>query len=367
MPNPAAQRQRPDLSPLTPHPLTTHRATPHSGSYLDTLPLELILEIFTYTSQHDVAALRRVCSGFNALISAHEPAIAAGLLAANADLRCLAQYFPPPFERGTKTRRRSLAWVNTLAQRQQLCSALAYHLAGRSMESFYGVPPPPLGPTSLFRVAKLPGMVQVAVDIVQRRLMRQLYGVLHFLAFTQLRFQATIAMLAAESGDYMDRPNLDALRATFRDVQRVLIQDLGDKELVSRHHAFTFLVNSIRIALSPEPPHNVNDELVGVLLRCKAPLAACVRFFDADRPNASRKLSKLFMQEMQTEREELRARLDLKKGVEWRPRIGEVWFEIAREELKKRGLQRHRCDGMFVLPGTQKKFVIGCPDCEEVN
>ena len=210
-------------------------------------------------------------------------------------------------------------------------------------------------------------MVQVAVDIVQRRLMRQLYGVLHFLAFTQLRFQATIAMLAAESGDYMDRPNLDALRATFRDVQRVLIQDLGDKELVSRHHAFTFLVNSIRIALSPEPPHNVNDELVGVLLRCKAPLAACVRFFDADRPNASRKLSKLFMQEMQTEREELRARLDLKKGVEWRPRIGEVWFEIAREELKKRGLQRHRCDGMFVLPGTQKKFVIGCPDCEEVN
>lgn len=45
----------------------------------------------------------------------------------------------------------------------------------------------------------------------------------------------------------------------------------------------------------------------------------------------------------------------------WSPRVGEVWFEVARAELRKRGLERHEPDGRFRW--QQGEVVVGCPGC----
>jgi hypothetical protein len=48
---------------------------------------------------------------------------------------------------------------------------------------------------------------------------------------------------------------------------------------------------------------------------------------------------------------------------QWNPRMGEVWFEIAKKELRRRGLGRHWPDGTYSFPEVGGEVMVGCPDC----
>lgn len=140
-----------------------------------------------------------------------------------------------------------------------------------------------------------------------------------------------------------------------------------------------FLVNSIRLSMSPEPPHNQNDEIVALMLRCQSSLKRCVEFFAADAPNASGRLKKQFMTDMQEERVDMEAKFGGGKGLRrmtsghsreasrrmkaWMPRVGEVWFDAARKALAERGLKEHMPDGVYFFPDCSQELLIGCPDC----
>ena len=74
--------------------------------------------------------------------------------------------------------------------------SLGYHLALRSMMALFNHTQA-TNPAAVFRPLKLPAHIQNAVEVVQRRLMFQLYGVVRFLSLLRLRFDAARAVLAA--------------------------------------------------------------------------------------------------------------------------------------------------------------------------
>lgn len=116
------------------------------------------------------------------------------------------------------------------------------------------------------------------------------------------------------------------------------------------------------------------------MLRCQSSLKRCVEFFAADAPNASGRLKKQFMADMQDERVEMEARFGggkglrrtgsghsreaSRKGSVWMPRVGEVWFDAARKALQERGLKEHKPDGVYFFPDCSQELLIGCPDCK---
>ena len=54
---------------------------------------------------------------------------------------------------------------------------------------------------------------------------------------------------------------------------------------------------------------------------------------------------------------------NLSEDLGWKPKVVEVWFEIARNELKKRRLEQHQTDGLYEFPGVQGEVMVGCPGC----
>lgn len=104
----------------------------------------------------------------------------------------------------------------------------------------------------------------------------------------------------------------------------------------------------------------------------------CVEFFAADAPNASGRLKKQFMADMQEDRVDMEAKFggskalrrmtsgysrEASKKVKWLPRVGEVWFDAARKALAERGLKEHMPDGVYFFPDCSQELLIGCPDC----
>lgn len=141
-------------------------------------------------------------------------------------------------------------------------------------------------------------------------------------------------------------------------------------------------MNTIRIAISPEPPHSQNDVTVAVMLMSENALGRCLEYLLADVASNPWKLRKQFMEDMEREKDEAaemfgraggtvagrannRRRTssltDESERVEWRPKIGGVWFHVVEEELKRRGLERHSKE--WVHRWEEGELVVGCTGC----
>ncbi|KAI5779420.1 hypothetical protein DFH27DRAFT_489207 [Peziza echinospora] len=132
----------------------------------------------------------------------------------------------------------------------------------------------------------------------------------------------------------------DALLQEYISIQRTIFTNLSSADLIATHHCMTFLVNSIRLSLSPEPPHNQNDILVTTLLRSHAGLERILAYFQADSVgtrNGGRQLRRAFMQSMQRDREEAESKSPISfGGGGYRPKVKETWFLVATEEMERR-------------------------------
>jgi len=182
--------------------------------------------------------------------------------------------------------------------------------------------------------------------------------------------------MAAENSDEPLTPS--DLNSAYLSIQSNIITTFDNQTLISTHHALHFLVNSIRLSMSPEPPHKQNDELVAIILRCQMPLNRCVEFFAADCPGAPRGLRKQFMQDMEGERMDAEIKFGggavLRRSSsghsreasrrKWSPKVTEVWFEAAKVALAERGLQEHKPDGVYFFPECSQELLIGCPGCK---
>ena len=128
----------------------------------------------------------------------------------------------------------------------------------------------------------------------------------------------------------------------------------------------TFLVNTIRLSLSPEPPHNQNDIVVTTLLRSFNSLNRILEYFLADSSgsrNGGRHLRKNFMTSMQREMEEAELRSPITWGDSNRPRVKETWFEVANEEMERRGLRGHEPELYNFNGGPSVR--VGCQMCRD--
>ena len=331
----------------------------------------------------DVAHLRAVCRTFRDLIDKHEHVIVATMLDAHrgTNIALLAELFPPPRARTADgARRPTLKYVNSLEKRHAASAELAGNLAQRALAPLFDVRAGGSA-VSLSRRDRDAGRDKAARAIT-RRLVPQLYHIEHFLVNARLRFSKALTSLAAEGGGGAPPPP-ELLAQMYRDVQTRIIAQWPDNILLSTHHAFHFLVNSIRLAISPEPPHNTNDDTVSVMLRCPMPLQRCNEFFAADNPAAASKLRRQFMLDMEGEKVKTQLLTSvlfddahqpvkrrgsgmLKSEANWTPRMGEVWFESAKNELRIRGLERHRPDKIHRFAEVQGEVMVGCPDCEVI-
>ncbi|KAI5816738.1 hypothetical protein BZA77DRAFT_53890 [Pyronema omphalodes] len=356
----------------------------NGSRYLDQLPLELLIGIFSYCSLSDIVHLRLCCRNFNNLITLHESPIVSSLITkSRPSLSLLSHLFPPPKQ--ANVRKPTLHYLHSLQQRHVTSATLAHHLAEAAVGPLFSIKPrntisssTSLNAGSSERAA--------AIATLEAHLITQLYHVDHFLTHSRLQLSAVITRLLASNSA---SPTHQLLSSTYREVQAALISRWPDSALISTHHAFHFLVNTIRLKISPDPPHNTNDETVCTMLRCTAPLRRFNEFFMADTPSAPGRLRRQFMTDMQVEKEKAgwmvdfvfggiagtdpsmgngaraggrrRSTMHREREPTWSPRVGEVWFEVARAELKKRGLEKHEPDGRFRW--QQGEVVVGCPEC----
>ncbi|KAG0128235.1 hypothetical protein HOY82DRAFT_580198 [Tuber indicum] len=329
-----------------------------TGSYFDYLPVELIINICCQTDWRDVTRLRLVSRAFKELVDANESTIATRWMVPGSYLALLSQLFYPPKSRtGDGVRRPTIQYFCGLEKRHATCSTLAYYLCDKAEGS-----------------SNSDGTEEVDETILIWLIFR--YYVLHFLTYSRLRLEANKAAIAAENSDEPLTPS--DLNSAYLSIQSSILATFDNQTLISTHHALHFLVNSIRLSMSPEPPHKQNDELVAIILRCQIPLNRCVEFFAADCLGASRGLRKQFMQDMEGERADAEVRFGggagLRRSIsghsreasrrKWSPKVTEVWFEAAKVALAERGLQEHKPDGVYFFPECSQELLIGCPGCK---
>lgn len=106
-----------------------------TGSYLDRLPAELVVEILASSEWRDLLSLRRVSHAFKDLVDAHEHVIVSKMLAPGTHIGLLSTLFSPPKARGDADgiRRPTLKYIHGLEKRHVICSELAFYLASREI------------------------------------------------------------------------------------------------------------------------------------------------------------------------------------------------------------------------------------------
>ncbi|CUS06970.1 unnamed protein product [Tuber aestivum] len=358
----AVERARAQFSQKTRPQSVNRTSVALTGSYFDYLPVELIIDICCQTDWRDVTRLRLVSRAFKEFVDANESTIAVRWMVPGSYLALLSQLFYPPKSRvGDGVRRPTIQYFCGLEKRHITCSQLAYYLCDKAVAPMYG--------TRFTINWKDREEAKLKKDQAIRT-------VLHFLTYSRLRLEANKAAMAAENSDEL--LTLNDLNSAYLGIQSNILTTFDNQTLISTHHALHFLVNSIRLSMSPEPPHKQNDELVAIILRCPIPLNRCVEFFAADCPGAPRGLRKQFMQDMEGERADAEIRFGGGTAPrrsssghsreasrrKWSPRVSEVWFEAARIALAERGLQEHKPDGVYFFPECSQELLIGCPGCK---
>ncbi|KAL7273810.1 hypothetical protein RUND412_003301 [Rhizina undulata] len=357
-----------------------------TGSYFDYLPTELVVDIFSGTDWRDLLQCRLVSRAFKELIDTHEHVIVSRILSFGTYLGLLAHLFhPPKFAHGAE-RKPTIHYVCLLENRHITCSQLAYYLCDKALSPMFEKPTTSSTGSRFDRTLWKERKEQDArkEQAPANKGTTGTLKVLHFLTHTRLRMEAAQAILAAENSDEHSLSPSELSR-TYFDIQSSIIASFDNATLIASHHAMHFLVNSMRLYMSPEPPHTQNDEMIVLMLRCSTSLRRCVEFFAADSPSAPRTLRKQFMLDMQVERDESEARSgktatnnirrhssvygrstkerERAERKVWTPKIGEVWFEAAKKALVDRGLKEHRQDGVYFFPDCTSELIVGCPDC----
>ncbi|KAF8472038.1 hypothetical protein BDZ91DRAFT_717070 [Kalaharituber pfeilii] len=354
------QKARPPNS--GPDPRANNRRS-YTATFFDLLAPELQVSIFSHCSYHDLLNLRRTSRAFKELIDVNEFNIVKAMVPV-CEYSELGKLFPPPrIKLGSSQEKPlySLNYIRTLYCIHQLCEQLAYHLAQReimpAMESF--------------RRKEKKGYGGMLIRTVQAALIPQLYYVYYFFHNLQRRIaSARFALLHQHRSKLLQgRPTAEPiiLLPTYLQIQREFLSALPSKTLVTTHHCMTFLVNTIRVSVSPDPPHNQNDALVCTLLRCTSAFLRMIDYFDADSgaPSArggGRGLRKTFMQTMQREKEVAEQQGPIMfGGPGYVPKIKETWFMAAKEELERRGLRGHEPE-VYMFKGV-REVRLGCQLC----
>lgn len=330
-----------------------------TSTYFDILPVELQVNIFRHCSYYDLLNLRRTSHAFKSLIDVNESSIVREMVEL-CEFHELSKLFPPPKQKVAPDRMRafySLKYIYFLSTSHTLCSELAYHLAERAIN--------PTLETFLRRERK--EFANTAIRTIQASLTTQLYYVYYFLYFTHLRLDSARATLALDYTSHLLLTEPTTLLTTYLNIQREIITTLPSSVLITIHHGMTFLVNTMRLSLSPEPPHNHNDVLVCSLLRSHMALNRIHEYFLADSGttrNGGRNLRKAFMEKMQREKEvaELRSPISF-GGQDYQPKVKETWFQVAKEEMERRRLAGHQPE-LYTFRGLPS-VRLGCQLCRD--
>ncbi|KAF8418231.1 hypothetical protein EV426DRAFT_345294 [Tirmania nivea] len=330
-----------------------------TSTYFDILPVELQVNIFRHCSYHDLLNLRRTSHAFRSLIDVNESNIVREMVEL-CEFHELSKLFPPPKRRLAPERMQtfySLKYIYFLRTSHMLCSELAHHLAERAIN--------PTLETFLRRERK--ELANTAIRTIQASLTTQLYYAYYFIYLAHLRLDFARATLALDYTSHLLPTEPSTLLTTYLHIQREIISTLPSSVLITIHHCMTFLVNTMRLSLSPEHPHNHNDALVCLLLRSHVALKRILEYFLADSGttrNGGRNLRKAFMEKMQREKEEAELRSPINfGGRDYQPKVKETWFQVAKEEMEKRRLAGHQPE-LYIFKGIPS-VRLGCQLCRD--
>ena len=349
-----------------------------TSTHFDLLPAELHVNILKYCSYHDLLNLRRTSHAFKNLIDVNESNIAREMV----DIRNfgkLAKLFVPPKQRTGSDQSQvqtvySLKYIHFLRTAHKLCQSLAYHLAERAvnpaMDSFLRKEKRDFASTSIRSIQATLTPQLYRDPIIYCLYLADIcnsYHVYHFIYFTHLRLESARATLAINYTSHLLLSEPSTLLMKYLDIQQEIISSISDTDLITIHHCMTFLVNTMRLSLSPEPPHNQNDALVCSLLRSHIAMNRILEYFLADSAttrNGGRNLRKNFMEKMQREKEESEMRSPINfGGQEYQPKVKETWFAIAKGEMEKRGLGGHQPE-IYTFKGIPS-VRFGCQMCRD--
>ncbi|KAH0537135.1 hypothetical protein FGG08_006039 [Glutinoglossum americanum] len=369
-----------------------------TSSPWDLLPIELHIDIFSQCGLRDIYNLRLVSRAFRSIVSQHEPAIVRGYLRHRRrgtlpqpeipvdmvhtrepedDVVLLSDLFPPPRNRfGVSIF--SFVYLQGLQRRQDTCGRLAGYLSERVVDRYFQ--DEPAARRSFGNNRKdLRESTERAVRLLQFKLTPLMFYASFFLeTYAKLRLDHQNELLIVYDAGRLPVPMQPQDRAA--EYLRLQIEILQTppftitKNLISTHHVLHLLVSYLRRTISPEPPHDQNDDWISMLLY-ESGLARIVEFFAAEKGGggvisggvSQRAKRKEFMRNMQEDWDRAKSNpgVDVVYGGGEEgtkpPKVGQIWFKAAKGEMGKRGLVPHFSEDWVEVWGG--RISVGCENC----
>ncbi|KAI9862763.1 MAG: hypothetical protein M1813_004259 [Trichoglossum hirsutum] len=369
-----------------------------TSSPWDLLPIELHIDIFSQCGLRDLYNLRLVSRAVRSIVSQHEPTIVRAYLRNRRrgtlplpemspdmvhtrepedDVVLLSDLFPPPRNRfGVSVY--SFVYLQELQRRQDTCGKLAGYLAERVVDTYLHDEP-----------AVRRGFVsrkdwresyETAVGLLKFKLTPLMFYVSFFLeTYSGLRLEHQNSLLIEYDAGRLPVPMHPNDRAiVYLRLQTTILQSppfTVTGNLISTNHVLRLLVQYLRRTISPEPPHDQNDDWISMLLY-ESGLARIVEFFAAEKGGGSvigggvsqRAKRKEFMRNMQEDWDRAKSNpgVDVVYGGGEEgtkpPKVGQVWFKCAKEEMGRRGVLPHSSEDWVEVWGT--RISMGCESCE---
>ncbi|KAI9785149.1 MAG: hypothetical protein M1839_000787 [Geoglossum umbratile] len=366
-----------------------------TSSPWDLLPIELHIDIFAQCGLRDLYNLRLVSRAFRSIVSQHEPAIVRAYLRHRRrgtlplpsippdavhtrepedDVILLSDLFPPPQNR-FKVSMYTFVYLQSLQRRQDTCGKLSSYLAERVVDMYLQSEP---AVKQSFKGRKdWKESHERAMARLGFKLTPMMFYVSFFLeSYSALRLDHQNSLLIEYDAGRLPVPmHPNDRAAVYLDLQTSILQKppfTMARTLISTHHVLNLLVSYLRRTISPEPPHDQNDDWISMLLY-ESGLARIVEFFVAEKGGggisgvSQRTKRKEFMRNMQEDWDRARRNpgVDVVYGGGEEgtkpPKVGQIWFKAAKEEMRKRGLVPHFTEDWVEVWGT--RISIGCENC----
>ncbi|KAG5300964.1 F-box domain-containing protein [Histoplasma ohiense] len=358
------------------------------------LPVEIKINIFRRCRLQDVVNLRLVSRAFSTLIDIHEQAISREYLRLRRhgslpspidesrtytrepedDVILLSDLFPPPRAENGANDVYSFRYLWSLRRRQEACSKLANHLADSVLERYLQSDP---AHRAVFTSKKdFQAYREGGIAQLQFKLTPLMFYTLFFLeTYAQARSELQSNLYAVYKAGRLPVTIQPADRTImFRKLQAKIVSSppfTNTRTLVSTHHCIHLLVSYLQLTLSSEPPFPTSCDLWISMLLTTSGLGRIAEFFAAEKGggNNQRSIRREFMRNMQADldaiRNDERASKVYGSGEESRrpPRLREIWFEAARNEMEVRGVMPHQTED-WVIVWEGAKISIGCQNCE---
>ncbi|KAH0544643.1 hypothetical protein GP486_008504 [Trichoglossum hirsutum] len=292
------------------------------------------------------------------------------------DVILLSDLFPPPKNRfGVSVY--SFAYLQALQRRQDTCGKLAGFLAERVIGMY--LQHDPAVKRGFVSRKDWKESYETAVGILKFKLTPLMFYVSFFLeTYSAQRLEHQNSLLIEYDAGRLPVPMHPNDRAKeYRHRQARILQSppfTVTRNLISTHHVLRLLVQYLRHTISPEPPHDQNDDWISMLLY-ESGLARIVEFFAAEKGGGSvigggssqRTKRKEFMRNMQEDWDNSRSNpaIDVVYGGGEEgtkpPKVGQVWFQCAKEEMGSRGVVPHFSEDWVEVWGT--RISMGCENC----